>query len=136
MQHAVQPIGRLGALADEPLTMGDQQPQLTHRRRGHPDRRDESRGQQPRQMQRIAGGGLHPCGADQVDQQRRGDLPVVHAGGELVIHGPGSDGRFQDHLVLRRQVRGRPVRQSLQASLAWGADALLSGVALIAATMT
>jgi hypothetical protein len=78
-------------------------------------------------MQGIPSVGLHPCGADQFDQQRMGDLHVAHEGGELVIPGPGIDGRFQNHLILRRQVLGRPVRESLQAQLAWGEDDLLSG---------
>jgi hypothetical protein len=79
-------------------------------------------------MERLPGGGLHPCGAAQFDQQRLGDLHVGHEGGALVLPGPGIDARVQDRRVRRRQGLGRPVRTTLPAQLAWGEDDRLSGV--------
>ncbi len=79
-------------------------------------------------MQGIPRVGLHPRGTDQFDQQGVGDLYRVHEWAQLVVQGPGIGSRFQDNLVALGEMLGRPLREPLQAHLAWSEDDLLRPV--------
>ena len=96
MEHAVQAIAHLVALADEALPMADQSPVLAHvRARRDPHGGDEPSRQQLGQVEGIPPIGLDARGGDQLDQQRVADGDRAHQRAELIVQVPGIGGRLE-----------------------------------------
>jgi hypothetical protein len=111
VQDTVQAIAGLRPLANQPLPVGDQGPQLTDPFGRHPHGRNEPRREEAREFERVVPVGFDCGRTNPFDEQRIGDGHGGDSRSQLVVEMPGVERGFEHDRIRRMETRLLPGRE-------------------------